>query len=70
MTGLSKRLERIERELTLPTGESLELRISWVKPAENGGPRMQTKGYTLAQFAELPPEYEYEWFPYDGKETA
>jgi hypothetical protein len=70
MTGLSKRLEKIERELTPPTGETVELRISWVKPAEDGKPRMRTKGHTLAEMAEFPPDYEYEWFPDDGKDAA
>ncbi len=70
MNGLAKRLERIERDLAPATGESLELQISCVKPAENGRPRMQTKGYTLAQLAELPSGFEYEWLPYDGKGAA
>jgi hypothetical protein len=70
MNGIAKRLERIERDLAPATDKIVELQIRWVKPAEDGKPRMRTKGYTLAEMAELPPGFEYEWLPYDGKDAA
>ncbi len=65
MSGLERRLEKVERELTPPEAPKIEIRICMVKGG-NGQPAFRTKPYTLAELDGVPDDYDYEWFPVNG----
>ena len=76
MSGLAKRLEKVERELTPPEPVRIEFLRSLVKGG-HGQPALMTRGYTREELAALPclpngelDDDKIEWFPYVEKETA